>query len=98
MKAGQAVPLKFSLHGNQGLSIFSVGSPTSQAIVAPAGVSSDPVPTDTAGSSSLSYDSSSDSYAFVWKTDRSWAGTTRQFVMQLNDGATIYRANFSFTK
>jgi len=53
--------------------------------------------TDTvaAGNSSLSYDPSADQYIYVWKTDPSWAGSCRQFVIQLNDGAT-YRANFRF--
>src|SRR6185295_9418541 len=32
MNAGRAVPLKFSLGGNQGLAIFATGYPTSVAI------------------------------------------------------------------
>ena len=57
MKAGQAAPVKFSLGGNQGLNIFAAGSPSSVQISCD---SSAPIAaveeTETAGSSSLSYD------------------------------------------
>jgi len=48
-----------------------------------------------AGNSSLSYDAANDQYTYVWKTDSSWAGMCRQFVIQLNDGS-VRRANFKF--
>jgi hypothetical protein len=98
VKAGQAVPLKFTLHGNQGLSVFASGYPMSQAIILASGATTDSLATDTAGQSSLSYDSTTDTYTYVWKTDRNWAGTARQLVILLNDGVTYFRANFSFTK
>jgi hypothetical protein len=53
-----------------------------------------------AGGSSLSYDGSVlpyGQYNYVWKTDKAWAGTCRQFQMMLNDG-TLHTANFNFTK
>jgi hypothetical protein len=50
-----------------------------------------------AGGSSLNYDSSIDQYDYVWKTDKSWAGTCRQLVVKLTDG-TSHWANFKFTK
>jgi hypothetical protein len=34
-------------------------------------------------------------YTYAWKTDRSWAGTCRQFIVLLMDG-TYHRANFAF--
>jgi len=49
--------------------------------------------TVTAGSSSLSYGGGQ--YNYVWKTDKSWAGTCRQLVVKLIDG-TIHYANFKF--
>jgi hypothetical protein len=96
VKAGQAVPLKFSLDGNQGLDIFAAGYPKSVAIscdfAAPTAVLEE---TETAGGSSLTYDPSSDRYKYVWKTDKRWAHTCRQFVLGLRDG-TFRRANFRF--
>ena len=96
VQAGRAIPVKFSLSGNKGLGIFAVGSPSSGPIVCN---SSDPATlleeTVTAGSSSLSYDPTTDQYIYVWKTEQGWAGTCRQLVVQLNDGS-IHRANFKF--
>ena len=96
VQAGRAIPVKFSLSGYKGLGIFAVGSPSSGPIACN---STDPAndltETVTAGGSSLSYDPSTDTYIYVWKTDPSWAGTCRQLVVELNDG-TIHRANFRF--
>ena len=96
VQAGRAIPVKFSLSGYKGLGIFAVGSPSSGPITCN---SSDPADdlteTVTAGSSSLSYDPTTDRYNYVWKTDPSWAGTCRQLVVELNDGS-IHRANFKF--
>ena len=98
VKAGSAVPVKFSLRGNQGLSIFAVGYPKSEQITCDSTASVDGIEeTVTAGGSSLSYDSATDTYNYVWKTDKAWAGTCRQLVVKLNDGA-IHRANFKLTK
>jgi len=97
VKAGSAVPVKFSLSGDQGLGIIDSGYPAS--IKAPC----DAAPTDaieqtvTAGQSTLSYDSVADQYNYVWKTDKAWAGTCRQFVLKLDDG-TYHQANFKLTK
>ena len=51
----------------------------------------------TAGSSSLSYDATTQTYTYVWKTDKTWAGTCRTFLMQLIDGSQ-HSALFKFTK
>jgi hypothetical protein len=95
VNAGSAVPLKFSLNGNHGLNIFA-GYPVSQQIGCNSGL---PVSTldevVAAGNSSLSYNSSTDQYTFVWKTDRSWKGTCRQLILKLNDGS-MHVANFQF--
>jgi hypothetical protein len=96
VNAGRAIPVKFSLSGNKGLGIFAANSPQSGVIPcdasAPAVNLTDTV---TAGSSSLSYDASSDQYNYVWKTDSSWANTCRQLVVTLNDGS-VHTANFKF--
>ena len=49
----------------------------------------------TAGASSLSYDSGSGQYTYIWKTEKTWANTCRQFVLRLKDGSA-QRANFKF--
>lgn len=89
VNAGQAIPVKFSLSGNKGLSIFAAGSPTSQPIACSTGSPTDAIEeTVTAGSSSLSYDATTDQYKYVWKTNAAWKGTCRKLVLQFNDGST----------
>jgi uncharacterized repeat protein (TIGR01451 family) len=96
VQAGKAIPVKFSLSGNKGLSIFAAGSPSTVSIGCDGSApQSDIEETVNAGSSSLSYSSTSDQYNYVWKTDNSWAGTCRQLVVKLNDGSE-HRANFKF--
>ena len=96
MKAGQAAPVKFSLGGNQGLNIFAAGSPNSVQINCN---SSDPIlpveQTETAGNSSLTYDSTSNQYKYTWKTESSWKNTCRQLTVTLKDG-TVHVAKFKF--
>jgi uncharacterized repeat protein (TIGR01451 family) len=96
MKAGQAAPVKFSLGGNQGLNIFAAGSPSSVQINCS---TSDPIlpveETETAGQSSLSYDSASAQYKYTWKTESSWKNTCRQLTVTLKDG-TVHTAKFKF--
>ena len=98
MKAGAAVPIKFNLGGDQGLAIFLAGSPKSQAVACTTGIPSDTVEeTVSAGGSSLTYDALSQRYTYVWKTDKTWATTCRQFTLGLKDGSTR-TALFRFTK
>jgi uncharacterized repeat protein (TIGR01451 family) len=96
MKAGQAAPVKFSLGGNQGLNIFAAGSPSSVQISCS---NSDPIlpveQTETAGNSSLTYDSTSNQYKYTWKTESSWKNTCRQLTVTLRDG-TVHVAKFKF--
>ena len=96
MKAGAAVPVKFSLGGDHGLDIFAAGYPRSQVVACDSAAPVDGVEqTLSAGGSGLTYDASIDLYTYVWKTDKSWAGTCRQLVLMLADGSTA-RANFKF--
>jgi hypothetical protein len=98
LKAGSAVPVKFSLSGDQGLNIFQAGSPKVQAITCDKFAAMDDVEeTVTAGFSSLTYDRSSDQYTYVWKTDSAWSNSCRQLSVVLKDGNT-HTARFSFTK
>jgi glycosidase len=98
VKAGSAIPVKFSLSGYQGMDIFTAGYPKSQTVTC---TSTAPVQgieeTVTAGASGLTYDLSTDRYTYVWKTDKAWAENCRQLVVQLKDGS-YHRANFKFTR
>jgi hypothetical protein len=92
--ARSAVPLKFSLGGNQGLGIMAAGFPRSGVIECGSSALLDAgQTTPTAGT--LSYSGRTNQYNYAWKTERAWAGTCRQFVILLNDG-TYHRANFQF--
>jgi hypothetical protein len=96
VKAGQSVPVRFSLGGDQGLAIFGPGYPKSQRVLCDSSAPVDGIEeTLTAGASSLAYDAASDLYSYVWKTDKTWAGSCRQLVLALVDG-TFRRANFMF--
>lgn len=96
MKGGAAVPVKFSLGGNFGLRIFAGGSPVSRPVACSTWAPQDTVDqTSTAGASGLTYDSSSGRYSYVWKTEKSWAGSCRQFEFTLTDGST-HIARFRF--
>jgi hypothetical protein len=98
VKAGSAVPVKFSLGGNQGLGIVAAGYPTSNVADCAATATDDPVEqTVTAGSSSLTYDASANQYVYVWKTDKAWAGTCRRLTVTLAGGSTR-EALFTFAK
>jgi hypothetical protein len=95
-KAGSAIPIKFSVGGDFGLNIFATLYPKSQPVACESGAPQDDLEqTATPGSSSLSYDSTTDTYAYVWKTSKAWAGTCRQFIVKLND-ATEHVVLFSF--
>ena len=94
--AGSAIPVKFSLDGNQGLNIFAAGYPASQQIACSDGAPVSTVEeTVTAGNSNISYDATTDQYTYVWKTDKSWKGTCRQLILKLNDGS-LHAGNFQF--
>jgi hypothetical protein len=70
--------------------------PKSQAISCASTVPIDPIEeTVTAGGSPLSYDLSTDTYTYVWKTEKAWGATCRQFIMKLKDGSD-HRAHFTF--
>lgn len=96
VKAGSAIPIKFSLSGYKGLNIFAIDSPASGVVTCN---SSDPAvdltEIDTPGNSGLTYNAGSDQYHYNWKTLKAWENTCRQLVVKLNDG-TEHRANFKF--
>ncbi|HEX6711326.1 MAG TPA: PxKF domain-containing protein, partial [Rubrobacter sp.] len=95
-QAGSAIPVKFDLSGDQGLDVFAEGYPRSRQIDCDSTASVDTIEqTVIARESALSYDATADQYTYVWKTQKAWAGTCRQFTMKLDDGTT-HSADFKF--
>jgi hypothetical protein len=94
MRAGAAAPIKFSLNGDQGLDIIK--SVESYQINCDSNAEENELlDAETAGKSSLSYDADSDTYNWVWKTERGWGGSCRVFVLTLDDDMQ-YTAKFQF--
>jgi Peptidase family C25/Bacterial Ig domain len=94
--AGNAIPIKFSLGLNAGLGIIQLGYPVVQQVACDNSVPLDTIEqTVAANASTLTYDSASNQYSYVWKTNNAWSGTCRQFILRLTDG-TEHRANFKF--
>ncbi len=96
VKAGQAIPIKFSLNGYQGMAIFAPGYPASGAVACGANEPGNTIEEISApGSSGLSYSAGSDQYNYVWKTEKAWKGQCRILVVRLIDGSEYY-AKFRF--
>ena len=88
VKAGWAVPLKFSLGGNRGMDVLASGYPRSWAYwcrFGPCGERSVPTATNSKG---FTYDTARDTYTYLWRTDRSFAGSCRVFEMKFVEGST----------
>ena len=97
VNAGQSVPVKFSLGGDQGLGIFATG-PTVTSLSCPSSAASDQIEeTVTGATSGLRYDATTDTYVYVWKTQKGWANTCRKLSFTLIDG-TPHEALFRFAK
>jgi hypothetical protein len=90
VKAGEAIPLKFSLRGNRGSDILATNSSTWTPCDSAAGTSA-------TARGSLSYNASLDRYTFLATTDKSWAGTCADLTLTLRDGTT-HQARFTFGK
>jgi hypothetical protein len=92
--AGGATPVKFSLGGDRGLSIFEAGYPRSEPVpcgLTPAQGSGSQ--TSPAGRSGLHFEQGQ--YVYVWATEKAWSGTCRQLQVRLIDG-TEQTATFRF--
>ena len=99
VKGGSSVPMKFSLNGDQGLNILAAGYPKSIKVDCDTVNEgpSDVLESTTTANTGLKYDAAADQYNYVWKTEKAWSGTCRQFRMELIDGET-HVANFKITK
>ncbi|HEY4648976.1 MAG TPA: PxKF domain-containing protein, partial [Gemmatimonadales bacterium] len=93
--AGGAIPIKFAIGGFRGLQVLQANSPTSVAVACPAGAPENAVRASIAPRGGLQ--SLGSSYTYVWRTNASWAGSCRKFVLTLSDGST-HEAMFHFVK
>jgi WD40-like Beta Propeller Repeat len=92
VKAGDGVPLKFSLGGSYGLDVLAgARAQTLDCVSGSATGPSSSVP------GSFAYNASLDRYMFVWATEKAWGGTCRTIFLMLSDG-TIHRADLRLTK
>jgi hypothetical protein len=88
-KAGSSLPVKFSLGRDAGLAVLASGSPTSRNVGCNGeATTGQPESVAPAGSSGLSYDASTGTYTYVWKTAKGWAGGCRRFTLTLTDGSS----------
>jgi hypothetical protein len=96
VKAGSAVPVRFSLHGFKGLGVIAHGYPRSRQIPCHSNVEVDGgEQTHSLLHGGLRYNRGLDRYVYRWATDGTWAGTCRQFILKLDDGS-YHRADFGF--
>jgi hypothetical protein len=110
VKAGNAVPIKFTLGGNFGLDIFASSEnnlpyPQSVQVSCMDGeiVVASEQSTTTAGGSTLSYNFLTGQYTYAWKTDKSWASSCRELRAAFKHdpnppSAGYYKVDFRFTK
>ena len=79
VRAGDTVPVKFSLHGDQGLDVLK------RVAWRPCGA----VTNDSSTAfGSLIYNAGPDRYTFMWTTERSWAGSCKELLVTLRDDTT----------
>ena len=97
-KAGQSIPMKFRLSGNQGLSVLD-GAPK----VTPVACPNASIPLDAieeyavTANNGLTYDATADQYNYVWKTQSTYVNKCYKFDMLLKDGSH-HEAYFKFLK
>lgn len=91
--AGFTANVRFSLGGNLGLAILRSGSPLMRPVhcttLAPLAAL-----TSTTAVAPLTYVTSTASYSYFWRTDRTWSGSCREFVLRFVDGSqqrAVYR-------
>jgi hypothetical protein len=98
-KAGQPVPIRFSLHGFRGARPEADGFPRStrcgggdseQAARAGARAAKTQQPV-------FKYDKKDDEYRMLWRTRPKWKDSCREFVLRLDDGS-VHMARFQFAK
>jgi hypothetical protein len=88
--AGDLIKIGFNLGGNRGL---NVGTFSSTPVACPSWT---PHSIPRAGAATPTGLSFTTHYIYGWQTDAGWAGTCRDFTLQLNDGSPPTTATFEF--
>jgi hypothetical protein len=98
-KAGQSIPVKFGLGGNQGLNIIAAGYPKVTSVNCVSSATVNPIEQYAASTAEggLTYDASADQYNYIWKTQSTYVNKCFKFDLQLTDG-TSHVAYFKFLK
>jgi len=84
VNAGSTVPVRWTITNANGAAISDLGVVTE--------ITSAPCPSgariraSSAGNSDLRYNT--DHFVFNWKTEKAWAGSCRDLIVQLNDGSS----------
>jgi photosystem II stability/assembly factor-like uncharacterized protein len=91
--AGDMIKIGFGLDGDQGLSI---GTFSSTEVPCPAWTPQSIKAAGGGTNAGLSFGVSSGHYTYGWQTSPSWAGTCREFSLQLDDGTPPHTAVFQF--
>jgi predicted extracellular nuclease len=87
-QAGSTIPIKFSLDGDQGLLVLADGYPATASYTC--GTEPPDDATTPVEPTALQYDPETGLYTFLWRTEKSWAGSCRTFVLGLADGTKHY--------
>jgi len=96
VRAGDAIPIVFSLGAYRGLDILADGSPSSVRVDCQhPGQATGGDPAASRSGRGLRFHSWTGHYVFTWQTRSSWAGTCRTFVLGLRDGS-VARLTVSF--
>jgi len=94
--AGSTIPVKFSLGGNRGLAIFyDTTYPKAVPVACPSSATTDTIEVTTTSASGLTYDASTNTYQYNWKTAKTFATKCYRLDIKFVDGST-YSANFQF--
>jgi hypothetical protein len=94
---GDLIKVEFALNGDRGLSVLATASPTSTQVACPGWSTTPKIAAAASGTpTGLFYQPASLRYGFGWATSGAWAGTCRQFSLQLNDGTPPHTATFKF--
>jgi hypothetical protein len=97
VRAGQAVPVTFSLGGDFGLDVFAPGSPAVAVVACPsASATSSAVGSVSATTSRLTYDALTGLYTYLWKTERTWAAGCRTLTLRFGTRPESHVAHFRF--
>jgi MBG domain-containing protein/thrombospondin type 3 repeat protein len=95
VRAGRAIPIKFSLGRYEGLQVMKVPAPV--VLNVPCTLPSEDMADEDMAENSSGLRADGYKYTYVWKTNASWVGSCRKFVLTLADG-TSHTALFRFVE